>query len=1121
MKNYLFILLLLFPLLANAQNDCPDAITVCGNSSYRGLDATGVGIQEISTSNACASQENNSLWLLVHINTGGTLGFTIIPESDNIGVDFDFWIFGPNADCGNLGTAIRCSTTNPIQSSAPNNLTGMNETETDVAEGPGPDGNNFIQWLTVQSNETYYLIVDRPHGASNFSIEWTGTATFFEEPVFLNPDNIPVDISQCEDDNVNDGITVFDLTVHETMFLGNQNNVVLTYHDSNNDMITGESPIETPEAYLNTSSPQTIYMRLTNTITGCFANHTFTITINTIPAGEPEDLILCDVSKTGIAEFDLSQNDDAVKNGNPLSLVTYYNSLADAQHGQNPIGPVYQNEVPYDTETIWARLENTNGCFGDEIKSFTLGVTPLPQFNNPDNLSLKLEQCDADGTDDGATAFNLTVFENIFTGIQDNIVFTYHEQSSDAAIGEPSIDNPSGYNNTAAQQVIYIRMLDTITGCHDVQPIEIAITTIIAGEPQNLYLCDSNETGIREFNLALNDDIIKNGNNDCQVTYYTSQEAAESGAGPVDTFLENEIPYNAQTVWARLGNTNGCFGHDIVSFTINVQLLPVFNNPEGISTMLSQCDADTVDDESTSFDLTTHAEMFIGNQENMLLTYHTSDNDAVTGDNPIDTPWAYHNTSNPQVIYVRMRNTLTGCMATSSFEIEITTITAGIPPNLILCDTGQNGLQQFNLAINTTAIKNGNANTAVTFYLSQEDAENWENPVGPLYQNQAPYTTETIWARLESTTGCFGHDIKSFTISILPLPVIHNPDDITLDLSQCDADGIDDQSVAFDLTVHAEMLIGSQENVMLTYHINSTDAATGTAPIINTQAYKNISSPQTVYLRMTNITTGCAAILPFTLTITTPTAGEPNDIALCDFKENGFQLFNLALNDDAVRNGNPETAVTYYASQQDAENEVNQLLPYYQNTEAYIPQTIWARLDNTNGCYGYDIKTFTITVLPPPAMDYTISIKDFTDEKNAISITMENNGDYEFSLDGELYSNSNIFNNLLPGLYTIYIRSKDGCSTVKDEVLILNYPKYFTPNGDGVNETWTIPYLTLAPNAIVHIFDRYGKLITGYKGTEPGWDGTFNGERLPATDYWFVLTLNGGREIKGHFALVR
>ncbi len=82
------------------------------------------------------------------------------------------------------------------------------------------------------------------------------------------------------------------------------------------------------------------------------------------------------------------------------------------------------------------------------------------------------------------------------------------------------------------------------------------------------------------------------------------------------------------------------------------------------------------------------------------------------------------------------------------------------------------------------------------------------------------------------------------------------------------------------------------------------------------------------------------------------------------------------------------------------------------------------------------------------------------------------------------------------------------------------YPKYFTPNGDGFNDTWKIKFSDIEEDLTVKIFDRYGKLIIELKNNS-GWNGTFNGHELPASDYWFVVTRANGKEYRGHFSLKR
>jgi len=377
---FVWIFLILPIARISAQTDCPDAIIVCGDNNYTGLNASGFGIQEIGP-NACDSREHNSLWLKILIKDGGTLGFILTPESEDLVVDFDFWMFGPNVSCGALGNSIRCSTTNPGAAGLLYNTTGMNDTETDVSEGPNEDGNAFIKWLDVQDDEVYYLVLDRPHGEANFSLQWTGTATFHQVPEFLNPDDIAIEIMQCDNDGINDAKSTFDLTVFEEMFIGPQTDVALTYHLDLNGMTTGEDPIADPEHFVNATNPQTIYMRLTNTAVGCYDTEILTIGIDyNLPTGIPDNLALCDDNGNGIRQFDLSQNTALINEGNPNTIITYYASQEDAENKVDPLPMLYENAQANVTQTIWARLETIGGCFGYGITSFAIEVLPIPEI---------------------------------------------------------------------------------------------------------------------------------------------------------------------------------------------------------------------------------------------------------------------------------------------------------------------------------------------------------------------------------------------------------------------------------------------------------------------------------------------------------------------------------------------------------------------------------------------------------------------------------------------------------------------------------------------------------------------------------------------------------------------
>ncbi|SFQ63532.1 T9SS type B sorting domain-containing protein [Flavobacterium akiainvivens] len=145
---------------------------------------------------------------------------------------------------------------------------------------------------------------------------------------------------------------------------------------------------------------------------------------------------------------------------------------------------------------------------------------------------------------------------------------------------------------------------------------------------------------------------------------------------------------------------------------------------------------------------------------------------------------------------------------------------------------------------------------------------------------------------------------------------------------------------------------------------------------------------------------------------------------------------------------------------------------------------------------------------------------DWTYNDNSISISASGNGNYEYSLDGIHFQDEPYFENLPAGHYKVYVRDKNGCGTATGNITLLNYPRYFTPNGDGENDLWHIEYAAYEPGIVTEIFDRYGKLIAVLHYLD-GWDGTYNGHSLPATDYWFVVKRANGNIHKAHFSLLR
>jgi gliding motility-associated-like protein len=135
-------------------------------------------------------------------------------------------------------------------------------------------------------------------------------------------------------------------------------------------------------------------------------------------------------------------------------------------------------------------------------------------------------------------------------------------------------------------------------------------------------------------------------------------------------------------------------------------------------------------------------------------------------------------------------------------------------------------------------------------------------------------------------------------------------------------------------------------------------------------------------------------------------------------------------------------------------------------------------------------------------------------------------GNYEYQLDNGNWQNNPIFQNVVGcDEHFVKVRDVEGCSNEPEKTItILDYPKFFTPNGDGYNDFWNILCLE-DQTAMVSIFDRQGKLLRTFKTTNLGWNGTYNGQMMPANDYWFLVTYfdsNGiENQFSSHFSLRR
>ncbi|MES2486105.1 MAG: T9SS type B sorting domain-containing protein, partial [Bacteroidota bacterium] len=409
---------------------------------------------------------------------------------------------------------------------------------------------------------------------------------------------------------------------------------------------------------------------------------------------------------------------------------------------------------------------------------------------------------------------------------------------------------------------------------------------------------------------------------------------------------------------------------------------------------------------------------------------------------------------------------------------------------LLQCDENADGRTVYNLAdIASIATGNTEGVTITGYYLSQANANASTSGLTTTvpFHNTAP--NQHIYVAIKNQYGCKG-------IATVVLSTPGSAFSAIVPLEACDIDGTDDGLFSFDLTdTETAILASVPAGLTLGFYRSYNDALLQQDALVESLFTTTQPGTQTLYARINN-GIDCFGIAQIPLTVHYFGTLGPQDIYLCDKSPTTINapggMAGYTWNTTPLQTGRSITV-----------------------TQA---GTYTVTLTSPYGCNGS--KTYTV-LASGVAKGADFVIDDFKGGNNSLIITPRGAGLYEYSLDGIRYQQVSLFSNLAEGGYTVHIRDTNGCGPeYKDILYILDYPVFFTPNNDGINDVWKINNLKKRPALLVRVCDRYGKPIISFKG-DTGWDGTLNGIRLPATDYWFTITLENGRVVKGHFSLIR
>ena len=418
---------------------------------------------------------------------------------------------------------------------------------------------------------------------------------------------------------------------------------------------------------------------------------------------------------------------------------------------------------------------------------------------------------------------------------------------------------------------------------------------------------------------------------------------------------------------------------------------------------------------------------------------------------------------------------------------------------LIQCDidegASEDGLALFNL---TEIIEDPALEYA--FYASISDRDN-DVPIVNFesYRNSTPFN-EVIYYRLTNEFGC--QDFGVLELEIRSNPFVSRS---THTLYACDNDPSDSSITGdFDLRTFA---LDQYPNITVSYFRNEEDAS------LKNNALPDIysSDNRTIFARL-DLNNECLGVDKIDLEVLpTPLVELQDTYLLCtdgdDLNIQGPPGYDFYRWERLDGGGSEPLSIRNSATISDLGN--------YRLVAGYT----------------YDLPGTSISceqfaefqVLPSNrAIFQDILIDDFT-ASNTVEIGVSGDGNYEYSLDGFSYQSSSMFEDVPAGFYTIYVRDRNGCGITQREISVLGYPKFFTPNGDGINDVWRITGTNeqFQSDAFITIYDRYGKLLTQISPIDEGWNGMFQSNPLPASDYWFRVKLSDGREVTGHFALKR
>ncbi len=466
------------------------------------------------------------------------------------------------------------------------------------------------------------------------------------------------------------------------------------------------------------------------------------------------------------------------------------------------------------------------------------------------------------------------------------------------------------------------------------------------------------------------------------------------------------------------------------------------------------------------FDFSTLTSSILNNNPNFVISYHTSQNDALSGINPITAPQLVNTTT---VYYYSIHysdpananNPINSCRQIGAFKFILGSIT-GNNVTIYACNNNNNGVGSFNLA---TAAVFGDPTATKRYFATLNDLNANVNEI----TNFTNYTSAEgkVYVKITTTLGCVA--IAEITLKFRPIVTVNDAVLRSCAIETAPTTGTFDLSTASVTTV---------ASAVKKYYPSLTDAINGTNEILSFTNY--ISPTGFVYIKVFNAE-GCYAVAKVSLNVIPQTySKELKDKIIC---AGDTTILDAGTGFDGYEWSTGSTS---------------------QTTSAGIG-TYWVRLRNGN-CY--TMQTVKVFASEQPVI-YSVDVSNTT-----ITINVKGGkAPYQYSLDNIHWQDSNVFTGLSRGDHTIYVKDAYNCQPIMLNIVVPNLINAITPNGDGINDYIDYSALSNKRNLEFNVYNRYGNLVfKADKFNDYKWDGTSNGKKISTGNYWYTIKWNENTE---------